>query len=101
MKIFYAIQNQYTALGISLSNRWTQKYSWIERQLPFLLFGCITFSHLMYIFDVANEFMEYVNCISTTAASTIIFVCFMAIVLRKATLFENIDNLEKLIDTSE
>lgn len=100
MKIFEVVQRNYATLGISLENPWTQKYPWIEQVLPFLLFGAIIFSHLMYIFYLANGFMEYVNCVCTTAATTIIFVCIMAVVLRKTTLFESIENLGKPIDTS-
>lgn len=101
MKIFEVVQRNYASLGISLENRWTQKYPWIEQLLPFLLFGVTILSHLMYIFYLANGFMEYVNCVCTTAATTIIFVCLMAVVFQKTTLFECIGNLEKLIDTSE
>lgn len=102
MRFFQTIRKQYAIMGISSSNQWTPELPFSERVLlGFLLFGCAIISHLVYTFHVADGFIEYVECICTTSASIIVFICFVAIVLRKTKLFETIDNIKKLIDTSE
>lgn len=65
----------------------------------FLLFACLISSNLVYIFQVADGFMEYMESICATSASMIIFVCFAAIARRKPTLFKSIENTEKFIET--
>lgn len=101
MKIFVVVQSHYADLGIRPSHPSTKKYPFSERVMLFLIFnGCTVVLHFVYIFCVANDFMEYVNCISATAATSIIFVCFGAIVVKRTLLFETIHILEKLIETS-
>lgn len=102
IKIFGIVQRHYADLGIGPSNRSSQELPLNERILLFLFLNGLTIVlHFVFIFEVANGFMEYVNCISATAASTIIFVCFSAIVSKRTLLFKNIDNLENLIEISE
>lgn len=102
MKIFQTVRKQYVIVGINLSNQWTQKYPFSKRVLfGFLLFGYLILSQFVYSFHVADGFMEYVECVSSTSAGILVFVCFAAIDFRKTTLFEIIDNIEKLVDTSE
>lgn len=102
IKIFQTIQRQYEILGISSTNQSNQKYSAEKRVFHgFLLFGCLLASQFVYIFHVASGFMEYVNCTCSIFATSIMFVCFAAIVCRKTTFFESIDNIEKFIKTSE
>ena len=102
MKIFQIIQKQYAILGISSPNQSAQKNPSNERTtLGFLIFAWNIVSQFVYIFYVASGFMEYVDCISSTCAGIITFVCFAAIVFRKTTLFKNIENMEQLIDKSE
>lgn len=102
MKILKTVQNHYATLGVSSSKQLTKKYPFSERVFfGFFLFVYLLVSELVYIYYVAIGFMEYMDCICTISTSIIIFVCFMAIVHRKTTLFESIENLEKLIETSE
>lgn len=102
MKIFETIQKQYAILGIISSRLSSQKYRFNEREfLGFLLFGYQIFSQFVYVFHEASGFMEYVVSICATSGTIIMFVCFAAIVFRKSTLFESIDNVETLIDKSE
>lgn len=102
MKVFKVVQRHYATLGISASNR-TSNFKPSKKRIVFgfLLFGGLIVSNLVYTFYVANGFMEYMECICATSATIIIFICFAAIVYRRTLLFENIDNIEKLIDTSE
>lgn len=102
MKIFEIVQTHYADLGISPSHQSSNKYGFNERVTLFLFLNGLTIvAHFAYIFYVATDFMEYVNCISATAATTIIFVCFAAIVFKSDLMFENINHLEKLIEASE
>lgn len=101
MKIFQTIRKQYAIVGISSSNQSTQKYLFNERILIiFILFGCTIVSQFVYIY-VANSFMDCVDCVFSLSAGIIVCVCFLAIVFRRATLFECIDSIEKLIDSSK
>lgn len=100
MRIFKLLRRRFAIVGIS-PNQWTQKYPFSKRLLfDFLLFGCVFVSQFVYIFHVANGFMDYIECISTTSGTILMFVCFVAIVFSKTKVFEAIDNIEKLIDTS-
>lgn len=102
MKIFQTIQMQYEILGISSTNQSNQRYPADKRILhAFLLFGWLFFSHFVYIFHVASNFMEYMEGICTTSASVIIFVCFAVKVFGKPKLFGMIGSIEKMIDTSK
>lgn len=102
MKIFQRVIKQYAVWGFSASNQSNYFESINERIFGgFFLFGCLIFSHFMYIFHVATDFMEYMEGICTTCATTIVCVCSVSIVARKSALFEVIDNMGKLIDTSK
>lgn len=102
MKMFDTIQNRYEVLGISPSNQWTQKLSFNGRvQFGFTLFGYVFASQFVYTFLVANGFMEYMECTSSILAGFVMFMCFVAIVLRRTLLFETIGNAEKILDTSK
>lgn len=102
MKIFNIIKRQYATLGVSPSNQWTQKHPFNGKvSFGFSLFAYLFLSQLMYIFHVANNFMEYMVSICSVSAGTIIFLCFAAIVFRKTKLFACIDSMEKVLETSE
>lgn len=102
MKVFKLVQRHYATLGISSSNQWTQKSPFSPRELfVFSLFGCALISHFVYIFRVADGFMDYMVSLCSTSAGFMGIICFAAIDLRKSKLFECTDNMEKLIETSE
>lgn len=103
MKIFQTVQSQYAILGITRSsNHSTQELPFNGKILfGFLLFGCLIISGLVYILHVASGFMEQMQGVSSILASTMMCICFVDIVLGKTTLFEIIDNVEKLLDASE
>lgn len=102
MKIFQTVRKKYAMAGISASQQWTQKYAFNNKELfGFLIFGFVIVSQLVYIFFVANDLMEYMECASTGSGTIIMFACFAGIVFRRTALFETIDNIEKLIDTSK
>lgn len=102
LKIFQIIQRHYAILGISSTNQSAQELPFNRRVLiGFLFFGCIFTLQFVYSFQVASDFMEYTECICATSGNILIFVCFMTIVVGNTTLFECIDILEQLIDTSK
>lgn len=102
MKIFRNVQKRYKTLGIIPSNQSAQKCSFNTRIIVgFCLFAYLIVAQFVYILQVATGFMQYMGCICSASAGTIVFVCFAAVVLRKTTLFECIDQIEKLINTSE
>lgn len=101
--ILKTVQRHYATLGISSSSsQSTSKYLFNERLLfSFLLFGYLIVSQIVYIYYLASGFMEYMECFSSMLASFIIFICLMAIAYRTTKLFESIQNMEKIIETSE
>lgn len=102
MAIFETIQKQYAILGISPSNQSIQPNPFSERVLfGFVLFACDFVLKIMYIFNVASGFMEYLQSICTTSGTVITLVSFAVIVFRKSKVFESIENFRKLIYTSE
>lgn len=102
MKIFQTFQKQFAILGISPDpNHSNRKYIFNEKLIfGFLLLGYMIVSQFVYIFYEANGFMEYVESICATSASTIVLACLANTVFRRALIFESIDNMETLIDTS-
>lgn len=102
MKIFKAIQRRYATLGFSPSNQTTERWPVNKRILAaLLLLAYLILAQLVHLFSFASGFMEYVVSITLTSASFITFVSFAAIVYRKTTLFDCIENIEKTIETSE
>lgn len=101
MKIFQLIQSYYELMGISSWQQSTKKHSLSKRALfGFILLELCIVSHFLYMFYVANGYMEYVECISTTSGSIITFVCFATIAIKSDILFKIIDNIEGFIVNS-
>lgn len=103
MKILQAIQKNYAILGIRSSNQSNQKYPFNIKRVffGFSLSGSVIASQLVYTYYVANGLMEYMECICSISAAIIIFLCFVAIVVGRTTLFESIDNIENFIEKSK
>lgn len=104
LKIFETIRRYCaTYWGISSSNMSAQrKCSFNIRLLfGFVLFGYLIPAQFLFVFRVANGFTQYMVSICSTSASVIMFVCYAAIISKRNLLFENIDQFEKLIDSSE
>lgn len=99
MRIFNTVQNSYAILGISSPNQ--SKKNLLLVLFIFLLYACNFVSLYVYIFYVANDFMEYIEIANWSSGSVIIFVCFVAIVFRKDKLFKAIDDMEILFEKSE
>lgn len=102
MKILQTIQRQYALLDIVPSHQANQKCPLSNKILfgySLLLYSIV--SQFMHIFRVASGLMEYMECTCSMFASINMFVCFTAIVIKKAVIFENIETIEKLIETSK
>lgn len=100
MKILRIIRKEYAILGVGPSNQSTCSFS-NRVVVGFLLFAWLLSSQTVYVFYVANGFIEYIECMSSQSAGIIIFIAFAVINLRKITVFEGIDGIERLIATSE
>lgn len=102
MKIFQAVQKRYAVVGISSTNQSTPKLPFNKRiLLGFVLFGHSIVLQFKYLFYVASGFVGHVESICSICGTVIIFISFTAITLKKVSLFEVIDAIEKLIDTSK
>lgn len=102
MKVFSIIRRRLAAVGIASSNRSNRKYPINGRIiLGFLILGFIFSSQFVYTLYVANGLMEYVEVVGATSASALVFVSFTDIVSKQRLLFESIDGLEKLIESSK
>lgn len=102
MKILGCVQKRYKTLGISPSTHSSQKCSFNIRIIfGFFLFAYLIVAQFVYILHVAHGFMQYMGCICSASAGIIVFVCFAAVVFRKTTVFECMDQMNKLIHTSE
>lgn len=103
VKAFEVVQKHYATIGIiSIPLQSSQKYPFSVRVFGgFLLFGCSIASHFVYMFYEANNFMEYMDCICATFASIMLFACFAIINSERTLLFESIDKIEKLIESSK
>lgn len=104
MKIFKIVQKQYAILCISSSTVSNQPSQFLCNKN--VLFGLSLYAYLIvsqfvYIFYEADGLMEYMNGISATFGSVIVFVCFAAIVSGSSTVFAILNHLEQLINTSE
>lgn len=99
MKIFETTQKHFGILGIRPSN---QDHAFNKRILfGFLLFGCFVPLYIVYIFHVADDFMEYVESICVISANIVTFICLSAVVLQRNVIFESIESIDKLIAFSE
>lgn len=103
MKIFTVIQKNYAILGINNSSKQSTQEDPTNKRIlfGFLLFGCVIGSQLIYISRVASGFMEYMVCISSISSSALTIISFAAVVFQEHKLFECIDRMEKLVDSSE
>lgn len=102
MKIFRTIRKEFAIVGIgNPSNRSSQKWAFTKQIICGLLLCFTIVSQLLYIFYVANGFMENIEAICTFSASIIMVVGFLALVLKRKLLFKSIDKLEKLVVSSK
>lgn len=102
MKFFITFQEKFGILGLRPSNESTQNCLSNRRLLfGFTLSSCSVVLHFMSIFYVATDFLEYMEGVCTTSASMLVFVFFVAIVSRRASVFKSIDDIGKLIDSSK
>lgn len=101
MKVFQKLSRQYAILGIR-SNATNPKHAFNERiHAGFFLFGCIIVTKFIYIFRVANAYMEYMECVSTTSGSIIVAVIYTHTVIISDEIFEVFGKIEQFIETSE
>lgn len=97
MKIFQTVQANYKLLGISPTQS-SHHFPYNPKIfLSFVNFGLSMASYIMYLIQVAENFKEYIECVTTLSALFIIVVCYGAVVFNIKGTFENIDGMEKVI----
>lgn len=101
MKILQISQKCFTALGIDSEQSKHPFYRNYKILMGFVLLGYSLFGHLVYIIYVDDRFDKYIECVCATVAIVVITTCFASMVFGMSILFESIDNIESLIDTSE
>lgn len=93
MKVFQLIQRNLIFLGFDPINPYNMKIAGC-----FLLIGLITTMCLMFLFCVANTFMEYTQCIYFTVAVIGINIVFITLVSQMNKLFALIDRIQQHVD---
>lgn len=101
MKIFQTIQKKYAIVGIRSSNQSTQKCPFDKKSLLIFMMIVSLISQFMFILVVASSFMEYSECISVLSGAILISIGSITMIFKTTALFECIDKMEKLIDTSK
>lgn len=97
MEIFQTIRRHLTLLGIDATQ---SALNW-KLLLGFLLFGDVTIGCALYLVYLAETMIEYMQCFCVISGTIEIGLCFVATVLQKQLLFDYIDHVEKLINTSK
>lgn len=101
MKLFQTIQRKFAILGISPDQSIQNCPFNQEIILVYIIYGSACIMSNVYLFHEAQNFEEYTNNIYITTAATMLLFFFTIIINKMANLFEFIDNVEKLIDSSE
>lgn len=102
MNFFRFAKKHFAIIGLSSSHQFFRVESINVRIIfGFLIFVYPCVSQIIYIDQVADSFIEYVQSVCTTAASIIVCICFASFILRRAIIFELIKNIEELVDTSK
>ena len=101
MKILQTVQANYAILGISPEHS-IRPISLNKKVLMAFLISCISItSCIVYFVHVANNFREYIQCITTISAIVIFTICFGAVAFQMTELFDNIDCMENVIEIRE
>lgn len=101
MEIFQSIQNNFAILGIG-RNQLTRKHNTnVKNVLSLFLHTFFTIANFLYLARMANNLREYADGIFTTSAVLVCGASMLIIVWTMPNWFELIDNLEKIINSSE
>lgn len=97
MKFLRIFQTGVAIGGISsIEQRFNRKTSFV-----FVIFGLCVTLQCIYIFQTANSFNEYTDCVYKTGTTISILVCYASLVFHKAEVTTYIDGIEKFADKSE
>lgn len=87
-------------IGVVGLNRTDHRFNKKTLLVLFVFALCIT-SQCIYIFQTANDFLEYTDCVYKTGTTVSVAVCYTSLVLYKSKLFKFINGIEKLANDSE
>lgn len=101
MYIFQLTQRSFAIMGV-YPNLWLRTHAFngnIIKTYFIYLSSCILF--FVYFFRVANSFSQYVISIYMTSATVVVLINFTTLVFQSQSVFEFIENIEKLIEKSK
>lgn len=101
MKILLKSQAYFAILGLSSDESKQEFHLNHKILLGLILIGYSLTACVLYLVYVANSFDKYIECICTIVAIFVIGTSFVSVVFGMNILYECIDNIENLIDTSK
>lgn len=101
MKVLQKSQNYFAILGFSSEQSKQNHCLNYKIVLGWISIGCEFVASAVYLINMANSFDEYIQSICLTVAIIVVVTSFASMVFGMSTLFESIDNIESLIETSE
>lgn len=101
MEIFQANKKYFAILGLT-ANQLVQTHLYNKKKIGGVFIFCLSIvSHILNILVVANNFMEYIECISTTYSVIVVATSYFTIAFNTEKLFEIFDSTEQLVNKSE
>lgn len=102
MKLFQLIRKNFMALGIDSKQAFDSTKPYNKKILGcFFMIGLNNIFFLVYMFHIAESFLEYTESMYMASAAIVIGVIFICLVLKMKKLFELIDGIEKHINGEE
>lgn len=99
MKTFQTVRASFAFLGLD-PEQLTFPYN-SRLLLAFIIGGLNITLGFSYIFWVASSLIEYVECINTTFGSICAWIGIGPFVFLTPKIFENMDRVERMIESSE
>lgn len=94
--LFQLVQENFSTLGISKTQ---SAYSFrIKVVIGYLLLGTDFIIHLKFLFDEANSFKEYSECIFTTSITVMGLWSYAILIHKREKLLEFIDKCENMLN---
>lgn len=101
MKVLKTSQEYFAFLGISSEKSRQKLFFNYKILMGFILLGYSLVAHFVYSIYVVKSFDKCIECICGIFATVVITTCFATMVFGMRILFESIDSIENLIETSE
>lgn len=101
MKIFETNQRTFALIGISPPES-DQKHSFnVKNSSMFSLLVLGTISSTLYLFCVADTFLDFVNCVNIILGYGVAALVFLIVIFKMKQWFDVIKNLQEIFDKRE